>query len=343
MWKKVDCIILRNFHHYFKDPTINKYLETEISEDYEGYLLIFENKKPIWVSHPFNYSQIKKKLNKKAITKKYQTKKDIEIILKTNCGKKIGYNGKFISVKSLTNLKKLLKGKKFIDVTQELENAREIKTKNEIKKIQTATIVTKKILQTIKKTLKKGMSEKEVENKIKQLIKEKNKKENKNYSLAFSIVAFGKNTSNIHYQTKNTKLTNGPVLFDFGIKYEGYCSDISDSLWFGEKKGKNYEFYEKEKQKVINSINEIEKILQPNIKAKELYHTATKHLGSIPHAIGHGIGIEVHDYPSGIGKKSNYLLKENMILAIEPAIYNKKFGIRIENNYLITKNGFKKL
>lgn len=342
LWEKVNCIIIRNFHYYFKDPTINKYLESEISENYEGYLLIFKNKKPIWVSHPFNYTQIKKKLNKKAIVKNYQTKKEIENILKTNCGKKIGYNGRFLSAESLINLKKLLKGKKFIDVTKELENEREIKTKTEIEKIKKATIATKEILKKIKKLLKKEMSEKEVENKIKQLIEEKNKKERLggNYSLAFCTIAFGKNTLNIHYETGNTKLNTGPVLFDFGLKYEGYCSDISDSFWFGEKKGKEYKNYEKEKNKVINAINKIEEILKPNIKAKELYITATKYVGLLPHAIGHGIGIEVHDYPSGIGEKSEYLLKENMVIAIEPAIYNKLFGIRIENNYLITKKGF---
>lgn len=342
LWEKVDCILLRNFHYHFKDPTINKYLEMEISENYEGYLLIFEKKKPIWISHPFNYTQIKKKLNKKAIIKTYQTRKDIEKILKTNCGKKIGYNGLFISAQSLMNLKKLLKRKKFINVSSELENEREIKTKNEIQKIRKATIATKEILTQTKKLLKKGMSEKSVENKIKQLIEEKNKKEmlSKNYSLAFSTVAFGKNTSNIHHETGNNKLVNGPVLFDFGLKYDGYCADISDSFWFGETNGKMYKKYEKEKNKVINAIIEIEKILKSNTKAKELYITATKFVGTLPHAIGHGIGIEVHDYPGGIGEKSKYLLKENMVLAIEPGIYNKNFGIRIENNYLITKNGF---
>ncbi len=345
LWEKVDCVILRNFHYHFKDPTINKYLESEISEDFEGYLILFRNKKPIWISHPFNYTQIKKKLGKKAIVKNYQTKKDIESILKKNCGKKIGYNGRFLNSLSLVALKKLLKGKKFIDVSEELENEREVKTKNEINNLRKATIATKKIIEKIKKQLKKGISEKEVENKIKQLIEEKNKKEksNTNYSLSFSTIAFGKNTSNIHYTTGKTKLSCGAVLFDIGLKYDGYSSDISDSFWFGEKTGKDYEMYLKEKTKVENAIKEIEKILKEGTKAKDLYLIAKKSVGALPHAIGHGIGVEVHDQPAGIGEKSNFLLKERMVLAIEPAIYKKEFGIRIENNYLITKKGFTKL
>lgn len=345
LWDKVDCVILRNFHYYFKDPIINKYLETEISEDYEGYLLLFKNKKPIWISHPFNYQQIKKKLGKKAIVQNYQTKKEIEIIFNKNCRKKIGYNGRFLNSASLIALKKLMKGKKFIDVSEELENERNIKTKNEINNIKKATIATKEIIKKIKTKLKKGISEKEIENKIKQLIEEKNNKEKSNitYSLAFSTIAFGKNTPNIHYTTGKAKLSTGAVLFDIGLKYNGYCSDISDSFYFGEKKGKKYLEYEKEKMKVENAIKNIEENLKPNIKARQLYIASTKFVGKLPHAIGHGIGIEVHDQPEGIGEKSEYLLKEGMVLAIEPAIYTKEFGIRIENNYLITKKGFVKL
>ena len=66
-------------------------------------------------------------------------------------------------------------------------------------------------------------------------------------------------------------------------------------------------------------------------------------LGNLPHSLGHGVGVEVHDFPSGIGQKCNWILREGMVLAIEPASYKKKFGVRIEDTYLITKKGFRKL
>jgi Xaa-Pro aminopeptidase len=58
--------------------------------------------------------------------------------------------------------------------------------------------------------------------------------------------------------------------------------------------------------------------------------------------LGHSIGLEEHD-SLVISEQSDWILKEGMVLAIEPATYLKNFGIRVEKNYLITKNGFKKL
>ena len=61
------------------------------------------------------------------------------------------------------------------------------------------------------------------------------------------------------------------------------------------------------------------------------------------HELGHGIGLQDHDFPTGINKKSNWVLREKMCLAIEPAVYGKFGGIRIEDNYLIERNSCKNL
>lgn len=333
LWEKVDSIILRNFHDHYKDPLINKYLEIEASEKLEGYLILNKNKKPIWASHPFNYNIAKKMLfGIKVIT--FQTKKEIQTILEKECGEKVGFNGTFISHSSVKNLKKILKNKKLIDVSKELEVEREIKDKNEIKRTKKAVTKTKKVLEKIISEIKIGISEKEVEELFNQYFRKEG------YKTAFCIVAFGKNTANIHHVSGNDKLSiNQIVMIDVGAKYEGYCADITKTFWFGEQKGKLFEEFSKEKEKIINAQNKIEEIIKPKIKAKELYHAAEKIVGKIPHAIGHGIGIEVHDYPSGIGEKSNWILNEGMIIAIEPAVYNKKFGIRMEKDYLVTKKG----
>ena len=61
------------------------------------------------------------------------------------------------------------------------------------------------------------------------------------------------------------------------------------------------------------------------------------------HALGHGVGLDVHEKPV-LTSKYDYLLKENMVIAVEPGIYvPKSFGIRIEDTVLITKNGCIKL
>lgn len=336
LWKKVDCILLRNFKDHWTDPTINKYLQTNASEKFEGYLIVKKNKKPLWISHPFNYKQTKKELKARVIT--FNTRKELEKMLKKETGKKIGINETFISHSSAKALKKMLKGKKIVNANREIEKEKEIKTKEEIKKIKKAVQITRQGIFFVKKKLKKGITEKQLNEKLEDFFKKKGAR------TAFCIVAFGEKTAHIHYESGKTKLEkNMPVLIDVGAKYEGYCADLSDSFWFGEKKGKKFTEFEKERKKVETAQNEIEKNLKEGIPAKKLFTIAEKYIGKIPHAIGHGLGLEVHDAPEGIGNKTNWKLKEGMVLAIEPAIYKKNFGIRLEKDYLITKNGFEEL
>ncbi len=106
-----------------------------------------------------------------------------------------------------------------------------------------------------------------------------------------------------------------------------------------KKKGKKFSEYNNKFLMVQSEIIKIEKKLKSEINASSLAEISF----DMPHSLGHGIGLDVHDLPSGIGKKSNWKLKNGMIFAIEPGYYTKEFGIRIENNYLITKKGFVKL
>jgi Xaa-Pro aminopeptidase len=131
-----------------------------------------------------------------------------------------------------------------------------------------------------------------------------------------------------------------PVLIDCGAKYKGYCADISESFWFGKKPSEEYKTAH---CKVECAIEAIEGKLKSGVKGKDLWKESEKYLKELPHALGHGIGLEEHDAPGAISAKSNWTLKKGMILAIEPAIYSKKFGVRIERDYLILNKGFEEL
>ncbi len=330
MFSKADSIIIPNYNDYWVCPLINKYLPGAMYK-YEGILILNKNKKNIFISHPFTYNQAKKKYkNQKIQILKYDTYKEYKKIFQKYCSsKKIGYYGKYLTVSMLNNLKKILKRKKFIDVTSEIEKSREIKNKTEIKYIKIAIKHTKNIIKIEKNKLKVGISEIEiqqfVENEFEKIGLEKN----------FCTIAFGKNAVNLHHISNKTKLKkNQGILFDIGCKYNGYCSDISESFWFGEKKGKKYEEYNLNHKKVSEELIKIKNKIKNGVKASKLADTTF----SLPHAVGHGLGLEAHDVPNGIGQKSEFKLKSGMVLAIEPGIYTKEFGIRIERNYLVTKN-----
>ncbi|RLF50396.1 MAG: aminopeptidase P family protein, partial [Thermoplasmata archaeon] len=154
----------------------------------------------------------------------------------------------------------------------------------------------------------------------------------KNAEEAFkTIVAFGKNSSMPHHMPSNKKFLF-PALIDMGARCESYCADITRT--FMKKKNKKYEIIEEALYLAIDSM-------EAGIKASQVYNKVEKFLDrhgiKMIHALGHSIGIKVHD-GLAINKKANFEIKENMVFAIEPAAYFKKYGIRIEEDVLI-KNG----
>ncbi|MFH0970769.1 MAG: Xaa-Pro peptidase family protein [Candidatus Diapherotrites archaeon] len=268
-------------------------------------------------------------------TKTVTTQKEITHVLRGLFGKKkIGLNLRYMTATQYTALKKTFPHTPFKDVSEALEKTRTIKTKEEKRKIIEAVKITQEISTKIPPLLRKGKKEIEIVAEI-------------NYHLARegcgnafpTIVAFGNNTPNIHHFPRNKKLVkNEIVLVDFGAKYQGYCTDATRTFCFGKASEEQKEWY----ARVWNAQQEAFKTIIPGKKAFDTMKQAEKILGrKIPHAVGHGIGLETHDYPGAIQGKADWEYQEGMTLAIEPGYYGKAFGIRIEDDVLVTKNGCK--
>jgi Xaa-Pro aminopeptidase len=137
----------------------------------------------------------------------------------------------------------------------------------------------------------------------------------------------------------------GLTIIDFGLKYSGYTSDVTTTIASGKlKEG------QKKMLSLVSEAAEIfENILAPGLSTVELTTAVTSFFEKngflMPHALGHGIGLDVHESPILKNlKETESILKPGMVLAIEPGIYSPDHGgVRLENDYLITKNGFEKL
>ncbi len=154
------------------------------------------------------------------------------------------------------------------------------------------------------------------------------------------ITAFDKNSAKPHAIPSLDKLrTDSLVLVDGGVKYRHYCSDRTETYIDHKKplQQKIYDIVQKAQQKAIKSA-------KVGMKAKELDTIARDVIDTagygkyFSHSLGHGIGLDIHEYPI-ISSKSPDILKDGMVFTIEPGIYlPDKFGVRIED-CVVMKNG----
>ncbi|MCL5970706.1 MAG: M24 family metallopeptidase [Patescibacteria group bacterium] len=190
--------------------------------------------------------------------------------------------------------------------------------------------------------LKEGVSEKEIVRLINYFIRKKSE------GTAFrTIVAFGKNTAEVHHQIPTEKkLQKGDfIMLDFGVRINGYPSDMTRTLFYKKATVKQKKMYETVLNAQKKAIDQLFFLKNRNLSIKAFdidkiarNYILSKEFTPMPHSLGHGIGRKVH---SGlrISPKSKTSLTQGKIFSIEPAIYIKGFGgVRIEDLVVLHKD-----
>ena len=230
---------------------------------------------------------------------------------------------------------------------------RQVKSTEEIENIRTAIEKTRIGIEAIMKALKPGMFEYEIEAHYDFTIKLYGVKEK-----AFHTVsATGINATVIHHDTDNTQIKDGDlILFDLGCAWNHYSADISRTFPVnGKFTARQKEIY----QAVLDVEKSVIKAIKPGVKMPELNQLAyellvdkCRKLGLISddddddifdyyyHRIGHSLGLDAHDVRS-----YDFVLEPGMVITIEPGLYveEEQIGIRIEDDILITENGYENL
>lgn len=246
--------------------------------------------------------------------------------------KRIALNYNIISVNELKGFRKIFRAK-FFDLSKNLSVLRSIKSDKELKIIKKSCQIASKILTNCIKNFrnfKKFKSEQDV----KDFLESQTKRHNCTFSFP-PIVASGKNSAQPHYSGAK-KLNKGFCVIDFGVKYKGYCSDITRTIYLGKPSKKEIDTYNKVLSVQLNCI----KLIKKGVKTPKPYNFAYKKLGkNFTHGLGHGIGVEIHEFPN-IVDRSRESFQPGMVFTIEPGLYLKnKFGIRIEDDFYIDKKG----
>ncbi len=217
-----------------------------------------------------------------------------------------------------------------------IEKQRMVKDEEEIARITKACEITDQCFSHLREWIQIGMTEKQVAEEIETFFQE-----NGADGLAFdTIVASGTNSSKPHAVPTDKLIEQGdPIVIDMGCKYQGYCSDMTRTVFAGtipEYIKPVYDLVLKNQKLVQNDL-----IDGANLKfiSKMVENDFRLNRYDLIHSIGHGVGLEVHELPY-YSLKNDSIVKENMVLANEPGIYiPNHFGVRIEDTILITKSG----
>ena len=335
-----NIIYLTNFFGFSKDER-------------QAFLLITKNKQYILTDG--RYSEAVKNNVKDfkliQISPSLSFEKALRKLCKKHDVKRLGFEGHNLSFLEHQKLSKHFN--KMHDLS--ISDLRSVKESNEILAIEKACELGDKTFDYILKKIKFGVSEKEIAFEIELFI------EKQGADISFPpIVAFGKNSSIPHHQTSDQRLTSKDkfVLLDFGVKLNNYCSDMTRTVFFGKPTTEQKKMYQTVLESQKKTINYLKSLIlnHKSIMAKDVDKIARDHIISkgyktIPHSVGHGIGLEVHESPR-LSPKSKDILKHGMVFSIEPGIYipaspdggqgGPNFGgVRIEDLVVLEKSGIK--
>lgn len=216
-----------------------------------------------------------------------------------------------------------------------ISELREIKDKDEIKTLKKAAEIVDKVFYRLIEEKLEGVTEKELANMIEYMIKNEFGADGVSFE---PIVASGPNGANPHHRPSDRKVQKEDVvIFDYGAKYLGYCSDITRTVVVGspsEEVKKVYEIVKEAQEAAVQRVTE--GILAGDVDAVARGVISKYGYGEyFIHRTGHGLGIEVHEEPY-ISPGNTKLLKEGMVFTIEPGIYlHGKFGVRIEDDVVV--------
>jgi len=301
-------------------------------------LILKDSKQPLLLKSVLEPKVSVKGLRVKRINRRKEFKASLKHELKG--ARKVGINKPLYSTSALAALRKITGRRKLVDISKQLAAMRAIKSSEEIANIRTTCRIAEGAGKKIPSIFKKGMTEKQLALKIEVLLRERGEN-----VLPFPvIVASGKNAAFPHHVPSNKKIGKGLLLIDFGSYYKNYCSDITRMFCVGRPTEKQKRLF----ASVFAAKHFGQALCEPGISFGGVFDEAKgflrKETGfSLIHGLGHGLGVEAHDFPTGFLQGCREKIKEGMVLTVEPGIYGEFGGIRVEDDIVVTASGCRPL
>ena len=222
-----------------------------------------------------------------------------------------------------------------VETENMIEKQRMVKDDEEIENIRRACKVTDDCFDHIVNYIRPGMTEKQIAREIDYFYYKHSE------GLSFdTIVASGENSSKPHAVPTDRRIQENDVItIDMGCKINGYCSDMTRTIFVGKVPDEIKPVYDL----VLKNQEQVLQDMKDNANTKQISKMVDNDFRlnnyDLIHALGHGVGLDIHEGPV-LSINSESVLRENMVVTDEPGIYVAgQFGVRIEDTVLITKGG----
>jgi Xaa-Pro aminopeptidase len=250
---------------------------------------------------------------------------------------RLGFEAERMTFSTHAALKRALPGVELVPLRDTVETLRAVKDAGEIAAMRRALVVSEKALASAASRLR-GRTEVEVAEHLRRCIVDEGGEEE-----SFpTIVASGPRGAQPHAVPSRNVIGGGKlVIIDYGVRFNGYCSDLTRTFTAGKWEKKAREIY----RIVLEAQRAAISALGPGVKASLVDKAARSVIERagygefFGHGTGHGVGLEVHEKPV-LSPKSGDVLEPGMVVTVEPGIYLEHFGgVRIEDMLLVTKTG----
>ena len=226
-----------------------------------------------------------------------------------------------------------------LKISRAVSEARSIKYPRELRFLAKAQQEAEKIFDKFIGEIKPGLSEYYLYNRLIQIILDNSIIEGP----AFDPIISSKLSSwTFHSRYTQRKITkNDCIIIDMGVKYLGYCSDMTRTVFLGKPTRRMREAYSVVGEALERSIA----LTQAGVSGSFVAEACAEYMESrsypLGNGLGHGLGLDVHDFPvPALSPANKRPLRENMVITIEPGCYyQNEFGIRIEDTVIVTKTG----
>lgn len=250
----------------------------------------------------------------------------------------LGIEKEQLTVARYEELSAAVSAKQYADIGPLLRSMRVNKSPEEIKRMKHAMELIEEVLRQGLKSVKSGVTEIEIVAELEYLMK-KLGAQGPSFE---TMVLSGPKTALPHGTPGDRKIQHGDLLmFDMGVYADGYASDITRTFAVGD--------ISPELKKIYNAVLEANlqgiQAIQPGVtlaSVDKAARDAIENAGYGPyflHRLGHGLGMDVHEYPSVHGNNAD-LVQPGMVFTVEPGVYVAGLGgVRIEDDIFVTDNG----